>query len=177
MFSLTSWGGRDLDLEKDCTPYGNPHLSDDVREVWFAGDHSDVGGGHKDATGLANISLGWMVNEAAACGLRVDPARYRQLRDESSECKRHDVGAQLAWRASEHAPRRDIENCPLPPTRKLTVSSAGPRKIADSRRGSEVLIHDSAERFYDDGEKRRLWGGLNPSFVATLECVGKEVAQ
>ena len=42
LFKMTGWGDRD------------PH----VKEVWFAGDHSDVGGGHEDGNSpLADASL------------------------------------------------------------------------------------------------------------------------
>lgn len=45
----------------------------DRKEVWFAGVHSDVGGGYLDA-GLSNIALRWMAREAAAHGLLVNEA-------------------------------------------------------------------------------------------------------
>lgn len=41
------------------------------KQVWFAGAHSDVGGGYAES-GLANASLHWMVREADAVGLLVD---------------------------------------------------------------------------------------------------------
>ena len=45
------------------TGWGEDHP--DVKEVWFAGDHSDVGGGHKDGNSpLADASLRWMLGEA-----------------------------------------------------------------------------------------------------------------
>lgn len=41
-----------------------------VRQVWFAGDHCDVGGGHtEDGLDLSVAPLIWMVNEAVAAGL------------------------------------------------------------------------------------------------------------
>lgn len=44
------------------------------REVWFAGVHSDIGGGYPEPeSGLAKISLEWMYREAEQAGLRVDP--------------------------------------------------------------------------------------------------------
>jgi uncharacterized protein (DUF2235 family) len=44
----------------------------DVRQVWFAGVHSDVGGGYpENESGLAKISLEWMAREAMAAGLAV----------------------------------------------------------------------------------------------------------
>lgn len=44
----------------------------DLRQVWFAGVHADVGGGYKDA-GLSHCAIRWMVDEATACGLRFEP--------------------------------------------------------------------------------------------------------
>ncbi|OOG38497.1 DUF2235 domain-containing protein [Polaromonas sp. A23] len=46
------------------------HRSFDER--WFRGNHSDVGGSYAEA-GLSNITLRWMMDEAAACGLRFGP--------------------------------------------------------------------------------------------------------
>jgi hypothetical protein len=40
-------------------------------EVWFAGVHSDVGGGYP-ATGLSDIALAWMTARATECGLALD---------------------------------------------------------------------------------------------------------
>lgn len=49
----------------------------DCKEVWFAGDHSDVGGGYPEQeSGLAKIALEWMVHEAIPFGLRINPKRY-----------------------------------------------------------------------------------------------------
>jgi uncharacterized protein (DUF2235 family) len=39
-----------------------------ISQVWFAGVHSNVGGGYADDA-LAHVSLRWMMGEAAACGL------------------------------------------------------------------------------------------------------------
>ena len=38
-------------------------LDDVVKEVWFAGAHSDVGGGYSDNPEISYVSLNWMVNE------------------------------------------------------------------------------------------------------------------
>jgi len=49
-----------------------------LEQRWFAGVHSNVGGGYVD-DGLANLALRWMLKEAQARGLVVDPdfvARY-----------------------------------------------------------------------------------------------------
>jgi uncharacterized protein (DUF2235 family) len=37
-----------------------------IAQVWFAGDHTDVGGGHGLKRGLTDIAMKWMVDEAIA---------------------------------------------------------------------------------------------------------------
>jgi Uncharacterized alpha/beta hydrolase domain (DUF2235) len=39
-----------------------------LEQVWFAGVHSDVGGGYPE-TGLSDIALAWMTARATECGL------------------------------------------------------------------------------------------------------------
>jgi hypothetical protein len=60
----------------------------DVEQRWFAGVHSNVGGGLKE-DGLANCALSWMVKEACDAGLAVDQkylAHYRAFpMDRASE--------------------------------------------------------------------------------------------
>ncbi len=52
----------------------------DAREVWFPGVHCDIGGGYSETeAGLSKITLRWMVAEAQACGLLVDPERRDAL--------------------------------------------------------------------------------------------------
>lgn len=37
----------------------------DSQQVWFVGDHADIGGGHEiNETGLSNITLSWMLEES-----------------------------------------------------------------------------------------------------------------
>ncbi len=56
--------------------WGAPREGQDVRQVWFSGVHSDVGGSYPEPTaGLSKIALEWMLLEARAAGLLVDDAR------------------------------------------------------------------------------------------------------
>jgi uncharacterized protein (DUF2235 family) len=48
-----------------------------LREVWFAGVHSDVGGKFLEH-GLSDIALDWLIREARAAGLLLDEARYKK---------------------------------------------------------------------------------------------------
>ncbi len=56
----------------------NPHSQgerreQDVKEVWFAGSHSDVGGGYeRENSALSQIPFLWMVKEAEAAGLDIN---------------------------------------------------------------------------------------------------------
>jgi uncharacterized protein (DUF2235 family) len=47
-----------------------------VEQVWFAGVHSDVGGGERDPS-LSELALHWMAGRAAACGLVLAPSFLR----------------------------------------------------------------------------------------------------
>ncbi len=52
----------------------------DLKQVWFAGVHCDVGGSYPDReSGLSNIALEWMLNEAEAAGLLVDHEAKEKL--------------------------------------------------------------------------------------------------
>jgi uncharacterized protein (DUF2235 family) len=55
----------------------------DISEVWFPGQHGDVGGGWKlnpeDLWPLSHIPLVWMVKEAQAAGLEFDPEKLKHF--------------------------------------------------------------------------------------------------
>ncbi|UGB38041.1 DUF2235 domain-containing protein [Frateuria soli] len=61
------------------TLWTNIRRPDKVHQVWFPGVHGDVGGGYAQ-TGLSDIALAWMLDEAAACGLRLRGNTRAQLR-------------------------------------------------------------------------------------------------
>jgi uncharacterized protein (DUF2235 family) len=61
-------------------PSMKQHGPIDVKQVWFPGDHCDVGGGYAEAeSGLSKIALEWMVEEAEAEGLYVDFNRKEEV--------------------------------------------------------------------------------------------------
>ncbi len=43
-----------------------------ITEVWFKGNHANVGGGYPE-TGLSDITLKWMIQNATKCGLKFNP--------------------------------------------------------------------------------------------------------
>ncbi|KAJ7499769.1 hypothetical protein FB451DRAFT_1118880, partial [Mycena latifolia] len=79
----------------------------DVKEVWFAGTHSDIGGGIKKnlKLNLSSVPLLWMENEASSAGLRLD----RQPTGGAwnmADLKKDDMHESLttAWQPLEYLP-------------------------------------------------------------------------
>ena len=60
-----------------------------VKQVWFEGAHSDVGGGY-DKTGLSDTSLYWMVREAHDAGLVFDTSLLNHYVNSGSDPVRHN---------------------------------------------------------------------------------------
>lgn len=50
----------------------SPKAGIDLQQVWFAGVHTDIGGGYP-ACGLGDVAGAWMAREAQACGLGLEP--------------------------------------------------------------------------------------------------------
>lgn len=77
--------------------YEDPHFTTEEQpwrsydQRWFRGVHSDVGGSYA-RDGLSNITLAWMVDEAAAHGLRVDKSQLQPgapltaMHDQAYDC-------------------------------------------------------------------------------------------
>ena len=58
----------------------------DLKQVWFAGVHCDVGGGYKPDRKrrlLSDIPLGWLISEAEAAGARFESHLHRGLKGDS----------------------------------------------------------------------------------------------
>jgi uncharacterized protein (DUF2235 family) len=58
-----------------------------LEQRWFAGVHSDVGGGYVDCA-LAEIALWWMAGRARAAGLALEPDHLVETRDPDKEARR-----------------------------------------------------------------------------------------
>ena len=52
----------------------------DIKQVWFSGVHSDVGGSYPEGeSGLSKITLEWMLREATLAGLRIHDDEARRV--------------------------------------------------------------------------------------------------
>ena len=78
MFRLDEW--RDPQTFKT-NPFNDRNWKpQDIRQVWFAGVHSDVGGGYPEIeSGLSKFPLLWMINQAKAAGLKTSTAMVNYL--------------------------------------------------------------------------------------------------
>ena len=78
MFRLNRWADPQEFKPNPFDP--DPAPPQDIKQVWFAGVHSDVGGGYPEKqSGLAKFSLRWMADEAVAQGLLISAVMYRHL--------------------------------------------------------------------------------------------------
>lgn len=122
----------------------------DIKQVWFAGAHTDVGGSYKpdkDGTVLSDNPLEWLVNEAKKSGLSIE--------------KHLDESIHKNPLAKLHNSRRSFYRIKKTYYRELNSS------------GDEVLIHNSVKERWDKDSKYRPKnlrnyfkdGGLNYTLV------------
>lgn len=97
--------------------WSNDQEGADVKQIWFAGAHADIGGGYPEAqSGLAKITLAWMMEEASKFGLDIDEERRKDLLGESatdpSQVKpdpyavMHNELKKLLWKIAQWVPRK-----------------------------------------------------------------------
>lgn len=78
---------------------------DGITEVWFKGNHADVGGGYEEC-GLSDIALEWMIEKAACNGITLDADYVETLKpDPDQDCHREDLP--LRRRARRVGVKRD----------------------------------------------------------------------
>ena len=109
-----------------------PRKNVDLKQVWFIGAHSDVGGGikpDKDGSVLSDVPLRWMINEANAYGLTIEDHLEKKLKNNPM--------------AKLHPSRRNF----------YRIKGKHIRDI-DHKKGG-VLIHKSVKRRWDGDKKYR----------------------
>ena len=134
------FSAADSDTEDDAPP--------DLEEVYFAGDHSDIGGGWKPADGeeypRSHISLMWMVNEALLAGLTFDDDQVHPLFVDVPSSSSSSASTTTAT-TSNHACSRRRSRRPhsesLPAPNEASLSKAELAQTHDS------LDYDSGKGF------------------------------
>ena len=92
----------------------------DIKQVWFAGVHADIGGGYPEKqSALSKYPLLWMIEEATKCGLTVNQQMVKQLawgvqrKGSPFSYVAPDIRGELhnsmtaAWRLLEYIPKKD----------------------------------------------------------------------
>jgi uncharacterized protein (DUF2235 family) len=114
---------------------GAPRTEQDVKEVWFAGVHSDVGGGYPPADSMLwKCSFGWMVQEASAAGVKfVGRAVQEFLGDPSATAPWHNSAAHQSlkgiWWLCECLPKKYWDDHIDPPCYRFRVPLGGARRV------------------------------------------------
>jgi uncharacterized protein (DUF2235 family) len=107
--------------------WSSPLPGQDLKQVWFAGVHSDVGGGYPESeSGLAKISLEWMLCEACRADLIVDNVKASTVlgysggpycRPDATACVHKSLND--VWMLLEPLPHRYFEMTCNPPKSKV----------------------------------------------------------
>jgi uncharacterized protein (DUF2235 family) len=131
--------------------FGEPHdLQQDVKEVWFAGVHSDVGGGYSESESqLSQIALRWMICEAELAGLAVDHNRKIEVLGGQSpyvapdpDTKNQHESLHGAWWIAELWPKIYSVKSPQGTWHKSIHLNLGRRRWISPG----PLVHESVER-------------------------------
>lgn len=156
--------------------WGPPKGNQDLRQVWFAGAHSDIGGGYApEESGLANITLRWMASEAARHGLLLDEARLARL--DQPEFRPDPLAPMHKslrgwWWLLEFWPKRYMDMRLDPPMPRLEIPAGRRRWIAP-----QALVHESVVRRRNDPSARYAPVNLPPEAVARAEEPGSSLGE
>lgn len=99
-------------LVAGCSPAERPPILDEqgnvrpnrLREVWFSGAHSDVGGGYADAR-MSGVSLNWMLEEMRKAKVNLVPTATKVPEDRYGTSHNPEAGA---FSAIYHSINRDL---------------------------------------------------------------------
>jgi uncharacterized protein (DUF2235 family) len=114
-----------------------PAPGQDSKQLWFAGTHCDVGGGLGSAkSGLSDIALRWMFDEATSVGLLA----VRAPEGAGDPCSPIHPSLNLVWWLLEVLPKRYVDMRCTPPQVRWRIPLGWRRWMAD---GS--VVHRSVE--------------------------------
>jgi hypothetical protein len=131
--------------------------TDRIKEVWFAGVHSDVGGGYPDSD-LEHVPLVWMANHAVEQGgVRLTPGALDAFREAASAVgPRHDSrdGLGVFYR---YGPRviNDSADDGGPPVIHHSVAE---RMVFGCDGYAPIVLPSTAEVLLPDGSKHTISG-------------------
>lgn len=132
------WFFRQNLFSRSVDKEGKPLKGQDIAEVWFAGVHSDVGGGYPEQDGgLWREPFEWMLSGARIAGIVIDETRLSSVRTQSPVSAtpysdpQHESLVGAMWWAAEFFPKRVYDG----DTKKYSVEIG---------RGRHRLVEDGA---------------------------------
>ena len=154
-FQCTTWGGLDRDLnqrdgrlpDRPRAWKPEPNGEQTVKELWFHGCHSDIGGGggccerHN-----AEVALRWMLREAREVGLALNAEGAALVAGSDP------MGAvtpteswTLGWRWADRIPRLEIDNDYSPARLRFAWHHTGTRRPAETLRNGTWAFHPTQQ--------------------------------
>jgi uncharacterized protein (DUF2235 family) len=157
MFRLNRWQEPQPFVER---PFDKsaPSVQQDIKQVWFAGVHADIGGGYPEAkSGLAKLPLNWMIDQAVPHGFIINAAMRNHIvlgrprmgakqdfvRPDATACMHNSL--MWGWRPLEWVPKpAGWREWPRRPTFAGLYLPLGEPRLIDSGEG-KPLIHQSVQ--------------------------------
>ena len=132
-----------------------------IKEVWFRGVHSDIGGGNRNPD-RSNIALNWMLDEAEACGVKINRqkaklpkyskidhnAKISENKDPKLDPRREILSGDEVFDASKPKVLAAGESCEALVRAELKYNWAG----IHLEKGHEYKISVPAGQVWQDGE-------------------------
>ena len=151
-FDITQWGWLDSDRKDNCKETAVARLDpadraviefrQDIKEVWFVGAHSDIGGDNNNRE-TSDIALRWMLGEGRINDLILNSEGEHFL---SIPVEQERPIAQSSrsffWKLVDLIPRYAIDNSGKWPIHRKTWGAAE-RKPQERLREREILMHES----------------------------------
>jgi len=145
--------------------WGQPFDQQDVKQVWFTGVHSDVGGSYSEQTSqLSKVTLEWMLVEASGSNLVIDPTRANIVLGRQASPQpwmphyvQPDPSAAMhnsltgIWKPMEYLPHRYIDESSGKPTAQYSIPRGRFREVPEG-----ATIYAPAARRLRDSEPHRL---------------------
>jgi len=124
-FPRVEWGGSYSDSKNE---------SGWFQQVWFAGNHSDIGGSYpENESRLSDISLQWMLEAAVTAGLQYDPSVLQLYPDPAGP--QHDETRSSVFRFAPRVFRHIPNAAPLHPS------------VLERFKATEVLEYDTMKPY------------------------------
>jgi len=141
-FPRVEWGGSYSDSKNE---------SGWFQQVWFAGNHSDVGGSYpENESRLSDISLQWMLEEAMSAGLQYDPSVLKLYPDPTGP--QHDETRGSVFRFAPKVLRHIPDEAPLHPSvvERFKAAEVLQYNIMKRYRPENLRNHSAVKHYYQN---------------------------